>query len=205
VNGSDHSAAIFYLMAAILPISALMARRVPWRRVVLLVLIWTVIIGTAALIATIGHNGFADRWDRMKAMVSNDDQQVAGGTIRIRMADDGHFWASARINGVERRMLIDSGATTTALSVGTARAAGITGTESAFPTMLDTANGSVMAKVAIADTLALGPIVARQLHVVVAPEFGNVDVIGMNFLSRLGGWRVEGKTLVLSAPAPDPA
>ena len=37
---------------------------------------------------------------------------------------------------------------------------------------------------------------ARDLPVVVAKEFGD-DVICMNFLSRLKGWRVEGRSLIL--------
>ena len=50
-----------------------------------------------------------------------DDQKVAGKELRVRMSNDGHFWVAASINGVTRRMLIDSGATVTALSPGTAR------------------------------------------------------------------------------------
>jgi len=45
-----------------------------------------------------------------------DDQQVAGKELKVTMASDGHFWVDATINGVPRRMLIDSGATVTALS-----------------------------------------------------------------------------------------
>src|SRR3954469_6189586 len=54
-----------------------------------------------------------------------DRQEVTGGEVRIRMAGDGHFWADASVNGVKRRMLIDSGATVTALSEETAAAAGV--------------------------------------------------------------------------------
>src|SRR3954471_7502244 len=54
-----------------------------------------------------------------------DDQKVAGKELRVRMSSDGHFWALASINGVKRRMLIDSGATVTAISQRTARDAGI--------------------------------------------------------------------------------
>jgi hypothetical protein len=45
-----------------------------------------------------------------------DDQKVTGKELRVRMSPDGHFWAFASINGVQRRMLIDSGATVTAVS-----------------------------------------------------------------------------------------
>ena len=53
-----------------------------------------------------------------------DDQQVVGRELRVQMAPDGHFWVVASINGVRTRMLIDSGATVTAISEATARSAG---------------------------------------------------------------------------------
>jgi aspartyl protease family protein len=53
--------------------------------------------------------------------------------------------------------------------------------------------------------LKLGDIVARDLPVVVSPAFGDTDVLGMNFLSQLKSWRVEGRTLILTPKASDPA
>jgi len=55
----------------------------------------------------------------------------------------------------------------------------------------------VTARVSTAKRLTIGGIEARDLPVVVSPSFGDQDVIGMNFLSRLKSWRVEGRTLVL--------
>ncbi|HEY8433253.1 MAG TPA: TIGR02281 family clan AA aspartic protease, partial [Sphingomicrobium sp.] len=46
--------------------------------------------------------------------------------------------------------------------------------------------------------LKVGGITATDLPTIVAPEFGDQDVLGMNFLSRLKSWRVEGKTLILT-------
>src|SRR5687767_8631109 len=56
-----------------------------------------------------------------------DRQEVVGREVRLRMAPDGHFWGNVSLNGVKRRMLIDSGATITAISEETAVAAGIEG------------------------------------------------------------------------------
>ena len=47
------------------------------------------------------------------------------------------------------------------------------------------------------DELRVGNIVARNLRVVTAPGLGDLDVLGMNFLSKLESWRVEGRTLIL--------
>lgn len=132
-------------------------------------------------------------------------QKVDGRETRIRMAPNGHFFADVTLNGVKRRMLIDSGATVTALSAKTAREAGLELEDGLMPVMIQTANGTVTARKAEVPELRLGNIVARDLTVVVSPAFGQVDVIGMNLLSRLKSWRVEGKTLILTPNHPQPA
>lgn len=128
-------------------------------------------------------------------------QQVAGEEVRIAMASDGHFWARVAINGIEQRMLIDSGATITALSAETAQRASVASDMNIAPVMLRTANGVVRANTGSVERLQMGGIEAQNLKVVISPAFADTNVIGMNFLSRLESWRVEGRTLIL-VPAP---
>jgi aspartyl protease family protein len=64
------------------------------------------------------------------------------------------------------------------------------------PVILQTANGAAAAQTGSVDELRVGNIVARNLKIVSAPGL-DLDVIGMNFLSQLQSWRVEGRTLVL--------
>jgi len=130
------------------------------------------------------------------------DQQVVGKEMRVPMARDGHFWVTATIGHTRQRMLVDSGATITALSARTAAAAGIRPTPSIFPMLIRTANGTVPAETAKAHEFRIGNIVARDLPVVVSPAFGDMNVVGMNFLSRLKGWRVEDRTMVLTPHHP---
>lgn len=126
-----------------------------------------------------------------------EEQRAEGGAVRIRMARDGHFWANVKLNGYDRRMLIDSGATITALSAETAAAAGVNPKRGHPPVLIETANGTVNASTAEVGKLEIGPLKAEDLDVVVADAFGNMDVLGMNFLSRLKSWRVEGNELIL--------
>ncbi|MCC2976746.1 retroviral-like aspartic protease family protein [Sphingomonas sp. PL-96] len=134
---------------------------------------------------------------RIATKLGLNDQQVSGDEVRIRMSPDGHFWARATLNGVERRMLVDSGATITAISEETARAAKVGSGTNLVPIVLQTANGLAQARTGSVDRLELGPITARELKVAISPALGNMDVLGMNFLSDLASWRVEGRTLIL--------
>ncbi|GGB55247.1 retropepsin-like aspartic protease family protein [Blastomonas aquatica] len=140
---------------------------------------------------------FDPNLSRLSAKLGLDSQTVEGDEVRLRMASDGHFWAQASINGIERRMLVDSGATVTALSQATADEAAVGRDASLLPVVLRTANGNVQAQTGTVERLGLGSIEARNLKVVVSPALGDVDVLGMNFLSQLESWRVEGRVLVL--------
>ncbi len=188
--------ALIYALLLILPVSALIARRVPFLRVLTMLAVWGGLI--ALLLFVVAQRGRFDPYlSRLASALQIGDQQVVGQEVRIRMSADGHFWADVRIGDVRRRMLIDSGATITAVSVATAAAAGLKVEQPMFPLLIQTANGQISADTATVGELRLGNVVARDLPVVVSGAFGETDVIGMNFLSRLDSWRVEGRMLVL--------
>lgn len=124
-------------------------------------------------------------------------QSVEGGETRVPMQSDGHFWINATVNGVKRDFLVDTGATLTAISPATAEAAQLKTNPLNRSVLMRTANGTVEAQLATIDELRIGSVVARELDAVVAPGMGDTNVIGMNLLSRLASWRVEGRTLIL--------
>lgn len=140
---------------------------------------------------------FDPNLSRIAASLGLDSQEVAGAEVRIPMSRDGHFWAEVELNGTKRRMLVDSGATVTALSTATAAATGIEADATLVPLLMKTANGTVRADAATVDWLQIGAIEAQKLKVVISPGLGDIDVLGMNFLSELQSWRVEGRTLIL--------
>ncbi len=197
MNGDQSLDAVFYVLALLLPLSALLARRAPLRQSLGMAAIWIGIFLVGLLIVGLSRGMPSNVWSRVTALFGDDEQHVTGSTVRLRMAPDGHFWATVSINGVSRRMLVDSGATTTSLNGATAKAAGLDLEQSPFPVQLNTANGMVMARTSSIERLTLGPITAKDLRVVVADEFGDMNVLGMNFLSRLRSWRVEDRTLIL--------
>lgn len=193
--------ALLYLLLLVLPLSALIGRRVPVVRVLGMLLGWGALFAVGLLVMS-ERERFDPYLAHIASVLKLDDQTVSGKEVRIRMAPDGHFWARVSVDGVGRRMLVDSGATVTALSSATAESAGLKVRKSMFPMIVQTANGSISAEVSEVQNLTLGDIVARDLPVVVSPAFGETDVLGMNFLSRLKSWRVEGRTLILTPHHP---
>ncbi len=124
-------------------------------------------------------------------------QTVEGGETRVELSPDGHFWLRAEINGVPANFLVDTGATVTAVSQGVADRAGLEPRRGGIPVRLETANGAMNAQISSADTLSFGNVEASGIDVVIAPNMGETNVIGMNVLARLESWRVEGRTLIL--------
>ncbi|MEO5494343.1 MAG: TIGR02281 family clan AA aspartic protease [Sphingomonas sp.] len=188
--------AIFYALLLILPLSALLARRMPLGRVAVMALAWIGIFATGLMIvALVNRNDWLVSGTR--ELFYGRDQSVVGDEVRIAMAQDGHFYARATINGTERTLLVDSGASFTSLSADTATAASVVidPTEPKIP--LETANGQVLAQPATIGELRVGGITASDAPAVVSAAFGDQDVLGMSFLSKLKAWRVEGKTLIL--------
>lgn len=188
--------AVWLIGALVLALAALSARRVSFWLIVKSLVSWA-IIGAIAYLAVLHRGELMAIVSDLGERIGIEGQRVEGRTVKIDLSPDGHFWARVEINGVKRRMLIDSGATLTAISEQTARAAGIDTESSSFPMLISTANGTIAAQRATIERLTLGPLHTTGLSAVVAPNFGDYDVLGMNFLSRLKSWRVEGRTLIL--------
>ncbi len=134
------------------------------------------------------------------AMAAEAGSQITlrGGETRVPLGSDGHYWVEAEINGMPQRFLIDTGATYTTISQDVAHSAGVEAGLNAHPVSLHTANGDTPAQIAAIDHLQVGNIVADDMQAIIAPDIGTTNVLGMNFLSGLDGWRVEGKVMILA-------
>lgn len=140
----------------------------------------------------------AERSDAAILLHSRPKLAVSGGETVVPKASDGHFWVEARINGQPQELLIDTGATVTGLSQSAARSAGIAPDPGKIAYEVDTANGSIWVTTGTAATIEFGNIRATNVEVAVPRDFDDdTNVLGMNLLSQLASWRVEGDKLVL--------
>lgn len=197
MNIAQSADVLWYVLVSVLVISALVSRRFSLRSALGMALGWIAIFILVLILFTY-RGEFGTVATKVRTELSGEaDQQIDGDSLIIRMSEDGHFWANGEINGASARFLIDSGATITALSEDSASQAGLMIDNDGPGLAMQTANGTVRARRSSVTQLAVGPIRTSDLPVVVAANFGDTNVLGMNFLSRLKSWRVENGEMIL--------
>lgn len=187
----DAPRALYLVLLLMLVGGSLIGMRLPMRQAAKMVLAWVAIFGVAFILFAF-RNDFSTLGQRLRAEATGAPMTV-GEEIRIPISDDGHFWIEASINGERARFLIDSGASVTTVGAETARKAGL---ERGAPVTVNTANGSVTMARSRASRLEVGGIERNDFAVHVSAR-DDLNVIGMNFLSSLDSWRVDGNYLVL--------
>ena len=191
----DGPSLIWGVVCILLLISSLAARRLPLGYVAKAGLAWIAIFSTLFAIFSFRFE-FIGIWDRVKSEMSGTaGQNISGEAIELRRQDDGHYWLTVDINSKPVRFMVDSGATTTAINATTAREADVEA--DGYPIILSTANGRIAAKRGVVRSLSVGPHSIENHPVVVSERFGDVNVLGMNFLNSMQSWRVEGNMMIL--------
>src|SRR5438045_6386533 len=114
---------VYILMAMMLVVGGLMARRDPLAKMLTMALAWVAIFAAGFVLFTFRDN-FGWVAQRLKAEAVGTPVEQ-GRETRIPMAIDGHFWVTAKLNGRDVKFLVDSGATTTTIDRETAKAAGV--------------------------------------------------------------------------------
>ena len=158
-------------------------------------LAWVAIFGGGFVLFTFRDDlGFIAQRLRTEA---TGEPIVAGREVRIPMAIDGHFWVEGKINDVPIKFLVDSGATVTTIDRASAIRAGAIVSDERNQ-VVRTGNGFIKVARGRAQRLEVAAIERDDLglHVV---DGDDMNVLGMNFLSTLSRWSVEGRWLILQA------
>jgi aspartyl protease family protein len=184
---------VYILMAIMLVLGSLMARREPIAKMITMAVAWMIIFAAGFVLFTF-RDDFGYLAQRLKAEAVGTPV-TEGQVTRIPMAIDGHFWVSAKLNGRDVKFLVDSGATMTTIDRRTANAAGVAVSPRADE-FVRTGNGIIRVSSGRADELTVGNIERRDVGLQIA-ENDDLNVLGMNYLSTLSRWGVEGRWLIL--------
>jgi aspartyl protease family protein len=115
---------------------------------------------------------------------------------QLKRRDNGHFYVTAEVNGADIEFLVDTGASTVALTEEDAEAAGLDFSPDEFEPVARTANGIARGK---ALTLPKVTVDGKEVMEVEALILANseVSLLGQSYLSRIGGVQMSGDTMVL--------
>ena len=120
------------------------------------------------------------------------------GEAELRRAWDGHYRANAEINGVEMRMLIDTGASMVLLPYEEVANIGIDPTTLDFSVRVTTANGKSSVAPIKLSSIEVGPIAVFDIDAAVAqPGRLKSGLLGMSFLDQLAETSFQGDRLIL--------
>lgn len=184
---------LYLLMAIMLVVGMLISRRGRVAGVATMLVTWVAMFGAGFILFTFRDDlGYV--LQRMKSEATGAPV-VQAGQLRIPQSVDGHFYVEASVNGRPVRFLVDSGATMTTIDRGTAVAAGVA-IDPKRNQLVRTGDGMIRVSRGRARSLEVGGIERRDMTVQIADN-DNLNVLGMNFLSSLDRWGVEGRWLVL--------
>lgn len=184
---------LYLLMALMLVAGSLIARREPFARMATMALAWIAIFGAGFVLFTFRDDlGYVAQ--RLRSEATGTPVQE-GRELRIPMSIDGHFWVEGYVNGTPVKFLVDSGATMTTIGRDAAGAAGVVISRRRDQTVR-TGNGMLRVASGRAQTLEIGSIEREDVGLHIADQ-SELNVLGMNYLSTLQRWGVEGRWLIL--------
>ncbi|MHB2166644.1 retropepsin-like aspartic protease family protein [Alsobacter sp. R-9] len=121
-----------------------------------------------------------------------------GSVVMLAQDSRGHFMAQPQINGVRLSMLVDTGASTVALSAEDASRAGYFPSANDFRVSVSTANGVIKAAPVRIREMQIDRIRLQDVDALVMPSGRlQTSLLGMSFLKRLSSFTVNSGTLVL--------
>jgi aspartyl protease family protein len=118
-------------------------------------------------------------------------------TLVYRAGQLGHVVLTASVNGAPVRFLVDTGASTVALSPADARAVGINPNALVFDKTTTTANGVVRVAPVLLREIRIEQLSVENVPAVVDPNL-NGSLLGMSFLTRLKSFEMREGALTFS-------
>lgn len=152
----------------------------------------TVAVGASAdgvrLVSLADGRAVVDIAGRRQTLVLGGSQVMVGhpgkgGRIVLSAGDGGHYITAGQINGTTVQFMVDTGATSVAMTVAEANRIGLN-YQQGQRIMLATANGNVPAHVVRLNSVRIGEVEVSGVDAVVAPREMPYILLGNSFLSR---------------------
>jgi aspartyl protease family protein len=131
------------------------------------------------------------------ASAEKDGMRNGGQEMVLKRAPNGHFYADVKINGKTLKMMVDTGASTIALSRDDAEDLGIPLSPSDFTGTAMTAAGKVGVKPITLERVAIGHMETDDVEAAVVEQGLDQSLLGQSWLSRVGQVTIEDDKMTL--------
>ncbi|WP_454886305.1 retropepsin-like aspartic protease family protein [Sphingomonas oryzagri] len=135
------------------------------------------------------------------AVGPTDDWQTphaSGGTVVINRGWQGHFFTDGDIAGKSLNFLVDTGATTVALSKAQARFVGVDVDHLTYDRQMQTASGIITAASVTLPRLRIGEIQMLDVQATVLDTPSDIALLGQSFLGRIDQVSIAGDRMTLT-------
>jgi aspartyl protease family protein len=216
--GTDGPRLAYVLLLIVLVVSSLALRRARIGFVLKSLLAWAA-IGLVIIIGYSYREELTSVWYRVageldtsratpvepRRSASREDERASGRdrdvgegrALAIRQSSDGHFYVTARINGSDMRLLVDTGATLTILSKRQAERAGLFPAPGEYTQQVRTASGIEKAAPVRLRHFEIGEARLQDVPALIMDTPANVSLLGIGTLQRFKSYEVRNGVLTL--------
>ena len=156
-----------------------------------------VVIGSLLFIGYNLKDEFQDFGSRLKAELIPHSGRQSADQIEFKAQIGGHFVIEAQVDGFEVRFLVDTGASDVILTPRDARKIGFESKNLSFDKIYRTANGIVRGAPIKLGWIKIGPVELNNVRASINGSEMTNSLLGMSFLSNIGGYEVVGDKLTL--------
>jgi len=124
--------------------------------------------------------------------------RTSGSTVTLQKDPrNGHFWANARVNSGRVHFLVDTGASSVALTLNDAKKIGLKVRDLNYNVPVSTAGGTNYAASVTLKSVSIGAITLRDVDALVIREGLTTSLLGMSYLGELQKVEATRDTLFL--------
>ncbi|HEY9233621.1 MULTISPECIES: TIGR02281 family clan AA aspartic protease [Phenylobacterium] len=120
-----------------------------------------------------------------------------GQGASVAKGQDGHYWAEAEVNGARVRFLVDTGASTVALTLADARRLGLETDKLDYSQSVVTASGQARAAAVTLGEISVAGARMTNVEALVIENGLESSLLGMSYLGRLASFEATRTALIL--------
>ena len=115
----------------------------------------------------------------------------------LKKASDNHFWADANIKNTRIRFMVDTGATSVALTREDALRLGYKDEDLEYKYKVGTAGGETRGAFVMIDEIRIGSVTVKDVGALVIESDLQQSLLGMSFLGELKSYEVRQSSMII--------